>query len=106
MKLDEGTTEISLCTWTFQNNFKKIIFWIKSSLVTKYCVISMISRPNTSPWSETEEFPHAKETTDVEAHGQNDVDLFFEHREYHLLLICARRDQLSDILHGDVEKAY
>jgi hypothetical protein len=74
-------------------------------MVMKYCVVSMISWPNTSPWSEIEEFSQTKETMDVKIHDQN-VDLLFQHWEYHLLLICTQRDQLSDILHGDVEKAY
>jgi hypothetical protein len=37
---------ISLCAWTLQNNFKKIIFWIMSSLVMKYGITSVIPRPN------------------------------------------------------------
>jgi hypothetical protein len=31
--------------------FKKIIFWIASSLVMKHGVISIIPRPNAGPWS-------------------------------------------------------
>jgi hypothetical protein len=34
---------------------------------------------------EIEEFPQAKEATDVEVQGQNNVDLLFRHQGYHPL---------------------
>jgi hypothetical protein len=52
--------DISLCAWTLWNNFKKIIFWIMSSLVIKHGVISMIPRPNASPWSGDQKIPQCQ----------------------------------------------
>jgi hypothetical protein len=46
-----GTKDVSqLCAWPLQNNFRKIIFWIVI-IGHEHGVISMIPRPNASPWS-------------------------------------------------------
>jgi hypothetical protein len=55
--LMEEQKDRRLCAWTLQNNFKKIIFWIMSSLVMKQGVVSTIPRPNASPLSGDRRIP-------------------------------------------------
>jgi hypothetical protein len=60
-----------------RTTLRRYIVFILSVLVMKQGVMSIILRPNTSPWSGNPKIPQAEEAMDIKVQGQNGVDLIF-----------------------------
>jgi hypothetical protein len=60
---------------------------VEQKVNVKFCVKLQKSPTGQMPVRgvDIEEFPQAKEATDIKVQDQNNVDLFFQHQEYHPL---------------------